>query len=347
MLWALLALPWVAGLLLARRHHLDAGSWAVVLTVSLGLPTLWVTWATFRDARRAGAAESGPGLPRIADELAAAVGRQWAREAAMRRLNDPYPLPVSWAAAAADLAAPWESLGQLAASGAGWPPPVPGRVWAAGPGELAGENGELTGVLAKVPTGRLVVLGEPGSGKTMLMVRLVLDLLASRVAGGPVPVLVPVASWDPSGQGLRDWLATRLITDYPALAGPPPAGAAGPTRATALLEGGLILLVLDGLDEIPESARVRGGQPDQRRPAARRAGAGDLPDPSSTGTRSVRLTAPRRSWRAPQPSNCARLMPVRPAATCVTTRPARPPGPAGTLCWRCSARRPRPRPGRH
>ena len=169
-LWALLALPWVAGLVLARRHHLDAGGWAVVLTVSLGLPTLWVTWATFRDARRSGAAESGPGLPRIADELAAAVGRQWGKEAAVRRLNDPYPLPVSWAAADG-LAAPWESLTELAASGAGWLAPAPGRVWAAGPDELAGEGGEFAGVLAKVPTGRLVVLGEPGSGKTMLMVR--------------------------------------------------------------------------------------------------------------------------------------------------------------------------------
>ena len=149
-LWALLVLPWVVGLVLTRRHHhLDAGGWTVVLTVSLGLPTLWVTWATFRDARRSGAADSGPGLPRIADELAAAVGRQWAREAAVRRLNDPYPLPVSWAAAAADLAAPWESLAELAASGAGWPPPAPGRAWAAGPDELAGEGGELADVLGR------------------------------------------------------------------------------------------------------------------------------------------------------------------------------------------------------
>ena len=41
------------------------------------------------------------------------------------------------------------------------------------------------------------MLGEPGSGKTMLMVRLVLDLLAAREAGSPVPVLTPVASWIP------------------------------------------------------------------------------------------------------------------------------------------------------
>ena len=36
---------------------------------------------------------------------------------------------------------------------------------------------KLADVLAAVPTGRLVVLGEPGTGKTMLMVGLVLDLL--------------------------------------------------------------------------------------------------------------------------------------------------------------------------
>jgi hypothetical protein len=127
--------------------------------------------------------------------------------------------------------------------------------WAAGPDGLAGEGDELTEVLDKVPTGRLVVLGEPGAGKTILMVRLVLDLLARRAAGVPVPVLAPVASWDPSGQDLRDWLIARLMTDYPALAGPPPPAAAESTRAAALLEAGLILPILDGLDEIPDRAR--------------------------------------------------------------------------------------------
>ena len=38
-------------------------------------------------------------MAQVADQLAVAVGTQWTNEAAMRRLNDPYPLPVSWAAA--------------------------------------------------------------------------------------------------------------------------------------------------------------------------------------------------------------------------------------------------------
>jgi hypothetical protein len=186
LLWALLVLPWVVALVWVRRHHhLDVGGWTLVLTASVGLPTLWVAWAAFRDSRRSAAAGGGPGMAQVADELASAVGEQWGQEAAVRRLNDPFPLPVSWAAVDEDMTDAWDVLVQLAGSGAGWPSPSPGRAWAAGPGGLAGEGGELAEVLDRVPTGRLVVLGEPGAGKTMLMVRLVLDLLARRAAGGP------------------------------------------------------------------------------------------------------------------------------------------------------------------
>ena len=110
-------------------------------------------------------------------------------------------------------------------------------------------------MLARVPTGRLIVLGEPGAGKTMLMVRLVLDLLVRRARGGPVPILASVASWNPYVQDFRGWLVAQLLIDYPALANPPPSGITESTQAEALLAAGLILLVLDRLDEIPETVR--------------------------------------------------------------------------------------------
>ena len=50
---------------------------------------------------------------------------------------------------------------------------------------------ELVEKLALVPTGRLVVLGEPGAGKTMLMIRLVLDL--SHLWSSTVPGLRAIA----------------------------------------------------------------------------------------------------------------------------------------------------------
>ena len=256
LLWALLLLPWVVALVLVRRHHhLDGGTVGILVAVSLGLPTLWLTWAAYRGPRRSEASVSGLSLAQVADQLAIAVGAQWEAEAAMRRLNDPYPLPVSWTAADASLTDSWDSLVKLATSGAGWPPPPPAGTWAAGPDDLAGEGGELADVLARVPTGRLVVLGEPGAGKTMLMVRLVLDLLARRASGGPVPILASVASWNPADQDLRDWLGAQLLIDHPALAAPPPAGRTESTQAAALLASGLILPVLDGLDEIPEEVR--------------------------------------------------------------------------------------------
>ena len=251
---ALFLLPWAA-LVLVRGHHLDVGTMVAVFfglaAVCIGLPTLWLTWAAYRGSRRSGS----PSLADVADQLAIAVGAQWEAEAHVRRLNDPYPLPVSWAAADASLTDTWDSLVKLATSGAGWPSPPLWGTWAAGSDGLAGESGELARVLSLVPTGRLVVLGEPGAGKTMLMVRLVLDMLGRRTSGGPVPFLTSVASWDPAVQDLRDWLSTQLLTDHPALASPPQEGMIAPTQADALLAVGLILPILDGLDEIPEQVR--------------------------------------------------------------------------------------------
>ncbi|WP_051386471.1 NACHT domain-containing protein [Actinokineospora inagensis] len=187
-------------------------------------------------------------LTEAVDRLAGAVRKQWRDEVARRSLNDPYPLPVSWGPAPADLVAEWGAIARLAEHGAGWLRPKDG--WAAGPDELAGSDGGLVDVWRKVPTGRLVVLGEPGAGKTMLLARFVVDLLGARASGDPVPVLVSVASWDPRGRDLRRWLTERLAVDHPALAtGERP-------LFEALVDNGSIIVVLDGLDEVPEPLRA-------------------------------------------------------------------------------------------
>ena len=53
-------------------------------------------WTSYRGPKRLGAPASTRGLTRVADEPAVAVHKQWADEVAIRRLNEPYPLPISW-----------------------------------------------------------------------------------------------------------------------------------------------------------------------------------------------------------------------------------------------------------
>ena len=194
-------------------------------------------------------------LCEAADQLAVTVGAQWGAEVAIWSLNDPYPLSVRWVAADASLADGWDVLVRLAGSGTGWPSLPPPGTWATEPDELAGSGNHLVKVLAQVPTGRLVVLGEAGAGKTTLVVRLVLDLLASRASGAPVPVLASLASWNPAERDLHGWLAEQLAIDYPALAAEP--GMKRPDQIAALLSAGLIVPILDGLDEIPDELRGR------------------------------------------------------------------------------------------
>ena len=238
-----------AALALTLYYHL--GVPAQVVTFLIGLPSLYAGLAALQDARR----PPDPSLAQIADGLAARLRAQWTDEAEVRGLNDPYPLPVAWTAADAPLAGDLDALKELATSGAGWSAPVREH-WAKGPEDLAGDGDrKLADVLVTVPAGRLVVLGEPGAGKTTLMLRLVLDLLDRQTKGGPVPILASLASWDPVSQDLHGWLGVTLITSNPDLAEAPPAGSVGNNRFEALLRAGLILPILDGLDEIPESAR--------------------------------------------------------------------------------------------
>ncbi|MGW1742345.1 NACHT domain-containing protein [Nocardia sp. NPDC001965] len=93
---------------------------------------------------------------------------------------------------------------------------------------------------------RLVVLGLPGSGKTVAATYLVTglldkrrDLADARRADEPVPVRVDAAGWD-GRQEFTRWLITRLGYDH----------LLRPNVAQEMVDRGLILPVIDGLDEM-------------------------------------------------------------------------------------------------
>ena len=179
------------------------------------------------------------GLPgrRVVTELATAVTRQWTAEAEMRCLHRPQPVQLRWSSTGRPVAAAAAAvLGHE--PGAAEPKPL----------SLAGDLTDLVGKFRQLPKRQLVVLGEPGAGKTVLAILLTLGLLNEPEPGEPVPVLLPVSSWNPQDEHLNTWLAPKLIEEYPGLAN---TAAYGPQAAQRLVAEGRILPVLDGLDEVP------------------------------------------------------------------------------------------------
>jgi transcriptional regulator with XRE-family HTH domain len=176
-------------------------------------------------------------LTDAADGLAYAVGKHWGREEELRRIQDPFPLPARWQLAPDDVMDHWENICRV----------KPGE--SAEPLDLAGRLDEIAEVHRRIPSGRLVVLGRAGSGKSVLAVRFVLDLLKTRPRDGRVPVVFSLGSWNPTTTGFRDWLAAQLVRDHPGLAATHHDGS---TLATALVAADRILPVLDGFDELAE-----------------------------------------------------------------------------------------------
>ncbi|MDF2270784.1 hypothetical protein P2Q00_35950 [Streptomyces coacervatus] len=172
------------------------------------------------------------------EKFADAVRNRWKVEKKRRWVEHPDPglLPVRWTVA--------HTLMDHWANVHGTPDDD-----TAGPVDLEQHPGDIATTYGRVPSGRLVVLGEAGSGKTVLGLRLVLDLLQLRAHGDPVPEIFSLGSWDPRAETLAEWLRDRLSRDTP---GMDTMTREGTTVAEALIEKGLVLPVLDGFDEMAD-----------------------------------------------------------------------------------------------
>jgi len=186
--------------------------------------------------------------------LATVSWNQWTAAANDRRLVHPAPLPIRWRRSTAPVAGPVSAASYLRFD------PLPGLTAVNSSGLSEGTQDALYRIYGGLPSGRLLLLGKPGSGKTAAAILLLLDALryreqapAEAQARIPVPVLFTLHGWDPDrGESVTDWVVGKLAETYPMFR-----SRAGRRTATDLLTAGRISGFLDGLDEIPEPMRLR------------------------------------------------------------------------------------------
>lgn len=234
-----IALPSV--LVWRRLISLDVASYLVGLLGLLALVNQLIRWG-LRHVRTL-----PPSTPDQLDQaqrkLAEVIGRQWRDEAELWQVTDPDPLPVWWRFTDLDVMDRPEVV-----AGDRLPGPVRKFRWRGRTDEI----GRLVADFAALPRRRVVVLGDPGAGKSTLVKLLLLALLEQRrEPREPVPVLLSLGSWNPLGEGLADWIVRRLAEDYPALR----AEAYGATAPHGLVFDRRVFPILDGLDEIAEGLR--------------------------------------------------------------------------------------------
>ena len=94
----------------------------------------------------------------------------------------------------------------------------------------------------------LLILGQPGSGKTTTLLTLGRELICSAEGNParPIPVVFNLSSWAEPEQALATWLENELSVKYQIPRG----------IGKAWLEHNRLLLLLDGLDEVHEANRA-------------------------------------------------------------------------------------------
>jgi len=111
------------------------------------------------------------------------------------------------------------------------------------PQQTLPSNITVTDQFSEMGEGRsLLILGEPGAGKTTTLLELTRDLLniANKDLTQPIPVVFNLSSWKRGKQSISHWLVEELNTKYQV----------SREIAKNWVQAGQLLLLLDGLDEV-------------------------------------------------------------------------------------------------
>lgn len=189
---------------------------------------------------------------RAADELAEQLWRDWEQAATEQGLGRPAPTFLRWQWS------PRQVTGPKAEAVAGPFAPLPGMEPVTAEDLDSGAVRDFHRLYAGLGSGRIIILGPGGAGKTGAGIRLLLDALTHRSAAPvtdrarvPVPILLTPRGWNPTTEPFAEWLATTLMRDYPLLRAPE----YGTDIATRLIGGGHLAVILDGFDELPVALR--------------------------------------------------------------------------------------------
>ena len=113
--------------------------------------------------------------------------------------------------------------------------------------KLISSDKAILDIFQDVGMGRsMLILGEPGSGKTTMLLELVRQLIyiARHNDKKPIPIVLNLSSWSDK-QSIKDWLTEQLNSFYKV----------DKRIAQVLLETNKYILLLDGLDEVKKEFR--------------------------------------------------------------------------------------------
>lgn len=238
--------------------RLDLPEWSAVAAFIVQIPAIYLMAVPLL-------AQSRPTVDEVCSKFAAEVRRTNKQTVEVWGLHTSV-LQVSWEPARKCLRQDWNEIEQIARM---WPTR---RLHGSAPhaakyDNLSGRN-RLLDTVSKVPTNRLVVFGSAGAGKSILLVRLALDVLESDAFGEHVPVILPLSSWDIDHESMRQWLSRRLAIDYPRLAATARWERVSRGKnfvqlrrwkrvpyAEEVFDSGRLFLIIDGVDEVNNRRR--------------------------------------------------------------------------------------------